>query len=388
MSLKLPSASGLKRALECPASQALPRAYSKGPWAERGDGVHDFIVRARLVGRDAAIDELDPDAPHYALCANLPLERMPQGGRLEAAFAWNWRTRTARFLGVMIDRNYDRFEILPEEFVGTLDLEGQVGDLAVLIDWKSGFRWLGPPESAPQLLFGALVSTAVRGLQDARVSFWYMRDNGSFYEDVAVLGPMELENFADELEAMVPRIERARATVAEGKIPTVSEGQWCDYCPAMASCPAKVTLARAMLTEPELLERQLGTLTHENAGRVYERIKQFEDIAKRIKDAIRGLATVAPVPLSGGKSLREVPWPATILKADVVHRVIAQRYGQDVADKACPREASQSGIQKAIGEPVAKAGGKVAPAVRELLELIEQERGLVVLRRPQVREGK
>ena len=386
--MKLPSASALDRSFACPASQALPRVRSSGPWAERGQGVHDFIVTAQLKGRDLALEELDPEASHYQLCVNLPLDQMPQGGRLEASFAWNWQTRTARFLGVNLDRQYDAYDILPEEFVGTTDLDGAVGDLAVVIDWKSGFKHLGPPEQSGQLRFGALAVAGVRGLDRARVSFWYLRDDGGFREDFAELNALDLADFADELEELVERIQRAREIVAAGKLPTVSEGPWCDYCPALASCPAKTALARAMVTEPQLLLERLGTLTPADAGIVYERIKAFEQIAKRIKDGIRSMATLEPIPLSGGKLLREVSWPNTVIKQEVAYKVIAEKYGPDVADQACPRDVTQASIERAVRSATVKQKKPTAPAVRELLREIEQAKGLVVISQPQVREGK
>ena len=385
--MRLPTASAIDRAMHCPASCVLPQVHSTSEDAERGTAVHAFIVDARARGRDAALDAIEIGAPHRRLCEAMPLDRMPTGGRHELALAWSAATDTARLLGENIGRNYPALD--PAEFAGTADLAGLIEpDLGGVWDWKSGYRRLGPARESWQLRFNALALSRYLSCSRVRAAFWYLRDDGLLAEDAHEFNAIELADFADDLAQLIQRIAHVDEQVRAEQVPTVSEGPWCDYCGAVSACPAKTALARALVVESANLEQRITSLTIEDAGRAWAKLRAFEAIAKRIKAGLQQFARVHPVPLPSGKVLREVEWPNTEVDGEIAWRELHSLFGPDIAHVACPRQTSQAAIERAIRPLAAAQSVAVTPLYERAIKAIADAGGVIKTTEPQIREVK
>jgi hypothetical protein len=363
----LPTASALDRALRCPASCTLPQVHTTSKYAARGSGVHVFLEAVRAVGRDAALAEVAPE--HRKLCEALPLDDLPKGGQAEVAVAWDYETDKARILGEGTRRDYS--DAKPTEFVGTADLLGTANGSVVVVDWKTGYGDLPPAKEAAQLLFFALAGSRLTGLSRAHVSFVRLKDGGEVYRDSARLDAFDLEDFAYRLRRLAVGLDNLRTDTG---IPDVTEGL-CHYCPAFMACPAKTRHALA-IANPTALGETLSTLVVEDAARAWEKLKAVEDIVKRTKKALKDYSRILPLPLSTGKTLKEVEIPDTSIDSAVAFDVLRRMFGDDIATRI--PKFTQAGIKKVL--PVADA--------KKALGEIEAAGGFVTTVEVQVRESK
>ncbi len=379
----LPSVSGIDRATNCDGSSVLPNAFEEGSiYASIGTGVHTFIVRAREVGRDEALAEVALDADHRRFCEQLPLDKLPQGGRLEAAFAYDPETDTARVLGLNINRAYLAHGWKPEsEIPGTADIDGVLGgDTVYLRDYKTGHKRLGPPDKSSQLRLLALAASRARGLDKADIGFFYLREDGTFYEDRANLNAFDLADIADETRALVQRIRATAARYQAGEVPNVSLGSWCEHCTSLPFCPAQVSIARSIAKYEEP-----GPLTVDAAAKAWAILDAYDVLAERARRSLRDFAKTQPIPLLSGKELRLVDWTTTKLDTAVAKAVLVEKYGEKVGEAAVQRTVTQGSIEDAIRGIATSTGGKLAPLQREILTEIEIRRGLTRMIVPQVR---
>jgi hypothetical protein len=362
---RLPSASRLARADACPASESLPHADSTDEWGTRGTKVHEFLHRAAAVGREAALAEVDDDVLDF--CAAVPLDKLPNGGDREVALAWDHATDKARVVNTKGHRDYSSQS--PTEFVGTADYVGRDGNRVVVLDWKTGHRYLGPARDSWQLRMLALAAARLAGVEQADVAYFFLREDGTVVPTWATFDAFDLADIADELFALAARLRSAEATT------TYAEGDHCDYCPAWMSCPAKVALARAIGTgeavvELDALEQQVEEMTAAQLGAVVLKVERVIDLAERVKDMARRRAAMADVPLGDGRVLGVQMRKYTIVKDEIAYQVIRERHGVEAADKAAPRSLTLKAIN---------AFGK------ETAEEIEKREGIIVGKKPEVR---
>lgn len=365
MTRRLPTASALQRAFACPASEALPQSRSTSEYAERGTKAHVFIEEARKVGRELALAQVDDEMRTF--CEAIPLDQLPAGGSHEVALAWNYETDTARALAGEGHRDYHA--ALPTEFVGTADYVGVDGDAVVVVDWKTGHRSLGPAGESWQLRMLALAASRLTGKDAARVAYFFLREDGTVAPSWASFDAIDLAEVRDELYDLAVYVLPGSAAA----VPV--EGEWCDYCPAWMSCPAKVALARAIGdgTALEGVEQKVEAMTAAQLGEVYVKLERVLDLAERVKDAARRRAAMCDVPLGDGRVLGTVQWPYTVVNPGVAYTTIAELQGFDAADAACPRGASLAAVKK-CGTGV--------------LEEIERRGGVITGKKPQVRVHK
>ncbi len=380
----LPTASQLDRALNCPASCALPQVRTQSAAADFGTGVHRFLERAHAIGRDEALAEIPEDASHRALCEQLPLDELPAGGRREVSFAWDMTSGQARVLG----SHRDYSTVTDSELCGTADMIGTVDGVGVAVDWKSG-RHVGDPATSGQLQFLSLALAQAFGVDEVRASFVYLRDDGTFYRDEVTFDGFDLAAFAERLRALPARIAAARERIDSGRAPDVSNGPWCRFCPAAAACPAKVALARSFGGELAALRSKVAALSPTEAGQVYARAIEYRELVDAVIDGLKDVARVQPLELPDGRMLQEtmvrVP---TKVDADVAERVIEEMYGTEVAREAVATEKSTTltAIETALRKRAAP--GKLAGLKRETVDAIRARGGLREGMAPQVRACK
>ena len=367
---RLPSASALDRAFNCQASEAYPHSQSTSEYAALGTAVHAFIEAARKYGRDAALEKIEADAPHRAFCEALPLDELPTGGDHEVKLAWDYERDTTRILPG--DGKRDYFPATPTEFVMTVDYVGRNGAV-VVGDWKTGFRYLGPARESRQLRIGALAAARLTGIDDAKVFYATLREDGSVFFSWATFDAFDLAEIADEMRQLAGQL-RALHTVRANLDAEVQphEGPWCDYCPAFNACPAKMQLARAIGNGNALksIPERIEDMTDSELATAYAAIERYDDVAERVRKAIRQRAAMQPVDLGDGRILGSVDWPWTVVNATVAYEVIAEKLDAKTADEIMPRSATLTAIKK-LGKPV--------------LEAIEQRGGIITGKKPQVR---
>ena len=387
-----PSASNMERAELCAGSFALPQVYREGDsFASQGDAVHDFLVNARLEGREEALAKvLDPE--HHRFCAAINLDALPQGGRYEIAMAWDPDTDTARVLGENIGRAYREHGLRPHEVAGTADLAGVVRDTGVVVDWKSGFRDLGDPRESAQLATLALMVSRIFKVSKVIVSYFYLRDDGSFRPREAVFDSFDLADTVDRLHGILERVYAARDQARAGRVPNVATGQHCRYCTAFDHCPAKATLALQLASPVPALAPPGGVpgvaLTPAQAGVAWERVREAEQVLDRIKGSLKEYAQRTPFRTPGGLVVREVQWPDTEVVADVAHSVLEKEYGLVVANEAAPRVTSLARVKRALSGVATARKMKLAPLLREVSAAIEGAGGITKTTSPQVRAMK
>lgn len=381
----LPTASSLDRALACPASCALPQVKTTSEHADNGTAVHAFIVRAREVGRDAALAEVPEESRDF--CAQLPLDELPAGGRHELAYAWNYVTGEARILGCGTSRDYS--DVTPEEYCGTADLIGAKDGRGVVDDWKSG-RYVGEPGTAAQLLLAALALVSIDpSMEEVEVAFFYLRDDGTFFPDRAIVDRFDLAAFAERLKELPRRIEHARQVIESGRQPDVNNGPWCRYCPAAAACPAKTALARSFGAELATIREKVGALSPVEAGKVYAKALEYKDLVDEVIAGLKDVARVHPLELPDGRVLREVEWKLpTKVTAEIAEEVLTDLHGEQVAKLAIETEkrTTLTAITKAL-RTVARPG-TLAKLERQAVEQIRNRGGLKEGTAPQVRAVK
>jgi hypothetical protein len=377
------TASQLDRVIHCPASAALPQVRQRSDAADFGSGVHAFLKLADKVGREAALAEIAEDAPHRDLCEQLPLDELPKGGRREVAFARNRITGAVRILGEGEHRDYS--DVTEDEDCGTADLIGTKNGRGIVKDWKSG-RHVGNPATAAQLLFFALCVAEIAEVDEVEVAFVYLRDDGTFYEDCAVVDSFDLAAFAETLRTLPKQIEAERGKIYAGRQPDVFNGPWCRFCPAAAACPAKTALARSFGAELVSIRDQVSALSSVDAGKVYQKALEYKDLLEEVIAGLRDVARVSPLELPDGRVLREtlVKLP-TKVDANVAEEVLTELHGEKLAREAVTIEKSVTltaieGALRKMAQP-----GQLAKLKKQAIEKVRQRGGLREGTVPQVR---
>jgi hypothetical protein len=369
---RLPTASQLHRAFHCAASEVLPHFQSTSEVGKNGTTVHRFIETARKDGREVALAQVAEDDAH-AFCEAVPLDQLPAGGTHELALAWDHEADTARALPSVGHRDYG--DAKPSEFVGTADYVGRDGAAVVVLDWKTGHKYLGPAHESRQLRMLALAAARLEEVDEARVGYCFLREDGTYSFSWASFDAFDLAEIADELRDLVSTLDDAQ-TAADVRDPAdFHEGEWCDYCPAFNSCPAKMQLARAIGTGEALrdlatIERRVEAMTDAELARAYEAIERYDDVAERVRKAVRARAAMQPIELPDGRRLGAVPWPFTSVKPDIAYQTVRELHGEAAAEAAVPRKATIGALKKLGPETVAE---------------VERRRGVITGSKPQVR---
>lgn len=303
------TASSAARAAACPASCALPATSSTSSYAERGRSIHAFIRRV-LVGtsREAALALVDPQ--WRATCAGIDFEQVCSDltdVRVELAFAWNVKTRKARFIGENLERNYGPRD--PWEICGTSDIIGfDYRARPVVWDTKAGHQRVTAIPENWQMRFFGIVLRALYGAPEVDGRLGYVRESGNILRTAHTLDGFALDEFEDELESAAERVVRAREDFAAGKRLRVVQGdEQCQFCEATASCPANVALARSMVSDIGDLaakaERDLQAMTPRELGDVYEKLGNMKRLVEIVDDGLKVVGAHRPFELADGRTV-------------------------------------------------------------------------------------
>jgi hypothetical protein len=375
----LPTASGLTRALRCPASCRLPQATREaGAPATTGTQVHTFLETVAALGREAALEAVT-DERAYRICAALDLATLPIGDGTswasEVALGWDLATGAAREVGRNVGRGYPT---KPGELYGTADLVALSPDKGTVyvLDVKTGRGWMPSAQESAQLRFLAMAACATYGASQAEVGHLHVREDGTAWLERGSLDALELDLFAEQLRTLAAQVEAREGALAEGP--------WCKYCPAFSSCPAKVALACASVNAP-------AELTLEVAAKAWLRMKEVRQVMDRMEETLKEYAREQPVPLGNGMVLAPVESSRDELDGAKVYATMAKLYGPEVAQASVDLDASKKSLDRGVrmvAEQLKTKGEKAT--LKDLnakaLEAVRQAGGVLTKTRVEVRE--
>ena len=318
MTVHLPTASSIERAIVCPPSQVLPQVNDGGGIdAERGTVIGRF-ARDVVAGEpyELALERV-PRKDWQATCRNLDWKTL-QGDlrqlRAEVAYAVHPETLIGREVGINLGRQYPSSEQLarlfgvPEGsaiFVGTNDLEGRKGGvLEVVCDIKTGAEVTTCSQN-PQMRFHALARALATGADEVEARLLYIRADGRVFTDSHLFQSFELQLFGDALCELVSRLEQAKRDLTDGHV-VVHESRLCLYCGAYPVCPAKTSLARAMLGDLQTAIATPRALTPQEGGKAWLMADEAIKLGKRVKEAMNDMARQNPLPTRVGKAVKEM----------------------------------------------------------------------------------
>ena len=351
----LPTGSHVSRARHCPGSFALSAVRETSPEAARGIAGHRYLEAAGRGTSHAAVMAQIP-AEHHEMCAAIDLEGLPLGpGYLqEVAYALDLETGEARSLGSGLERDYSSARA--SEVVGTIDVACRLA--AEVYDYKfEGFdSSTDPVERNDQLRFAALCEARVLGHQAAKATIIHFRPDGSHWEEPHEFDALDLDTFEGELHAIVARVRAAQEAAERGVVPDVSRGEWCHWCPAVPACPAITGLIRAAAQAPTATaEDILSALSPATAASAYRRVREVQDVMKKVQTALYLYASKHDIDLGDGHVYGAVRSERKVIDARIARKVLAERFGPEVAEAACEFETTQAAIGRALLTVVAAA---------------------------------
>src|SRR5690606_19492231 len=367
----------------CPASWALPHAEEAEPSepSRRGRAIHAFLADVSVHGREAALERVPEE--YRAICEAIDTDKLPTHLAHEVAFRLNLRTGAARELGRNIDRNYELDRSDWDEYCidGTADLVGidDEDDAVVVYDYKTG--WSAQDDAADHWQIKALALAAARayGKSNARLGIIRVWESGTVSYDVATFDAFDLDRIEVDLCAVLDRRFEAVNEIRAGRVPTVTTGRHCRYCPAFHACPAQVALVRQAAAAPEDLERRFAELiTPENAALAYHRIVEVQMVLDRVMKQIKALAEKAPIPLGNNRMLGSVERTRESIVAEKALPILRDHFGDEVARAAAEVSITKTRLRDALREYAQRTGEKLKHVEQQALELLRTSGGIQV----------
>jgi hypothetical protein len=362
------TASQVERLIACPGSAALPQARTVTVWSDAGEERHEWLARVVETGDAGEAPEHWREQAEEIVATLLP--HLADGIEAESPLAYDVATGEARRLPRGAHRDYR--ELGPFEIAMTVDVL-VAGGRPVVWDFK-GFLDVAPAERNWQLRVAALAVARLVGATEVDVAICYVREGQRLRWDRAVVDYIDLEEAARRLRALHGAVAEQVAQVAARRLPTVSQGPHCRFCPSHASCPASTALIRRLTSGAEVDELGLlRPLDDATARAAYERLQAAKQMLKRIEGALYAHAAERPIPLGEGRFFGKHDTPGREeIDGDIAWRVVSELHGRDLADAAVERSASKASIKRAL------QGAKVTPvaaAEREILRLVRAAGG-------------
>lgn len=354
----------------CPAAGAIPWVEDLDDDNDRRDEgkvAHRFlelVSKGRERGlpteeaRDVALAQIPDDDRHIA--AVIDIEHLPVDLRAEVSFAWNWKTRTGRYLGQGLDR---RYQALPEgvapidpdaEIPGTVDILGHDPENATVLvgDYKRGVTRYPRPGVFAQTLLGGLAAASVLGAERAVLDLVYLNDDGESFLVRDEVDLWDLERGAERIARAVAAAQGYAPLVAAGAPVPLVTGKHCRYCPARKNCNATTALVRAL---PERFESVLAEgpwrdLALDRRARRYHLVVGLKRLLEDMLSEVYADAAANPIDLGDGTVLRAEPYEREKLVGDVAYNVLAGMVGKEAADRAVKRSVSKDAAGKEISE--------------------------------------
>ena len=354
------TASQLNRLMRCPASNSFPGVMDSSSYSADGVAIHAFLENVSKLGRDAALALVPEDL--RPRCARIPCEDLPVNLSAEVPLALDLHTGRAR----ICSRRGRQYDVWPNEWAGTADVVGRMGEVVFVADWKTGPRPVAVRDNW-QLAFYAVAAARLYDASGAVVEVIQIDEDGEIYRKRIELDLVDLDDAFGAFVDLRASIEEAESDVRDGRAPSVREGDHCNRCPSFVHCPAKVALVKRMAHGHayDEFEAAIGALDIADAGRVYLEVKRFKRLVNRIERQIYAIASERPIPLPGGEELRLVTKEGNErIDGDIAWSVISSLFDRETADRAVGRTASKAGLKRALDVP-RKELERIVDAIRE-----------------------
>lgn len=368
---RLPTFSGIGRAMACRASCVLAQADHVSDEAESGTAMHSFLERVaalraegKVAEEAAAVALTEAPEDEQPFLASIPVEELPTDPKAfaaEVALAFDAATGKCREIGRGLARNYG--EVAPTEFVGTVDIAALMDSDGVFVaDWKKRGRYVRAARDNWQIRAGLVAAAGAWGRTRGRGSIIRIYEDGDVYRDRGDLSAPDLEQARYELTMLAVSIVKDRAAYSRGEQIPATTGSHCRYCPSFQFCPANLTLARRMAAEPQAVQIELEALvTRETAPQVVRALAQAKAIVKAIEDAIDSLASQAaadgqPLEMGDGTVYAPIPRQRESIDGELAAPILRAELGEH-ASVAIALDVTKAGIKKAIGRKLNGARG-------------------------------
>jgi len=377
--MKIPSASRWQRFTACAPSGHLPVSYEEsGDAATKGTIIHKFIETSRKTGsRERALKAVPDDLK--PLCYAISLDDVPASAESEVVLVYFGQYQRLNEVpkGTMRD---DCLIMVADLFDYDKDT-----DAVYVADWKTGRGFVPAAENNWQMKIGALLGARVVGASKAHVSIIRIDDAGNLHEDKAEFDEFDLCDIEEQMLATLKAGYASERAMGNGKLPVVTEGQHCKYCPSFLFCPAKRALVRAAVGNPEETVKTLEKeLLRENYTEAYLGLRRLADASKALWKALFSRAQEEPIPIGDGMVWGPSVVTTEKIDGDIAYRVINE-IGQQAqipgfAEKAVGFTCSKASITRAVAsvEGAKDLGSSQAAVVRRLIDSIREEGGVEV----------
>lgn len=395
--------SSLDRVMACPASAVLPPTREVSPpseWSRRGTVIHNYLRDCNRLGQQEALTRVPLE--HLEACEGIDLSQMPVDGEAyaaEVALAYDWQ----RDVGREINRGSDSrdYGAAPTEVAGRTDVVALSPDAVVhILDYKTGYRYLGRAEESWQLKGYALAAARAYGMREASVSFVRVTESGQPWYIRAKLGYLELEETALALTTQAETVSRL---IAEGGAhkPELLEGHireglgWCKYCPAFWECPAK---HRRMRTMAARAQHSIDTppTTRALAAEALRDLRLDEQLNRRRREALEEFSRAAAIPVLDGDAetglvFGPIATPREEFDAIRGAAVLGARFGPDVATAAVENRPrlTKASVERAMRAWMANnpgQGHRITKLREAAIEALRRGGAAVIRRHTEYRE--
>lgn len=361
------------RAEACPPSTFLPRIDEVASRAaERGRAIHAFLCNVALVGRDDALLKVPKD--FLSDCEVIDLERMPHltpdAWAFEVGLAWDWENDSARELFRNSDsRDYSGCR--PAELAGTCDVLGATSDSVIILDVKTGYFPLGPPEKSLQLLSYAVAAARAYNKPNALVGWIRLRDGQPCFEQ-AFVPMLELDQAAARMRATVDAgLAGELLFTMDPSTLALNVGPHCKFCPSFRVCPANVSLLGELVRVSEG-KQNLPVLDAQTAPLVLQRAEAAQKVIDAVIETVKTYAEAHPFDLPNGDRYGKTG--STREKLDgLVGKQVLEGIDPELANRAVEvsYELTKAGLDRAVQARL-PAGKKKTHYVKELLDKLRE----------------
>ncbi len=360
--LYVATGSSIERLIQCASSIALPHLHYETAYSERGKAVHSFLEVHGSVGRVSALETV----PHEwrAACEALDLTGVEHLLSLtaEIAIAYDVETDTARELGRGQGRVYH--DVKETEIPCTLDVVGvrEVDGrrIGIVVDWKSGWATRKKKIATDwQMRFAAIAAMRLFDLDEVEVQLINLSEDGRPYVQKRTYHAFDVARAVAEVRAFYGRAVEVRELHAENRLPEKYEiGEWCDQCPARASCPAQRALISGLLDRP-ITSRPIAELPDAEVAELRGKLQRLK---KAVYAALEEIDNLVLAPGRGPLFLEKTAegklrFLASVVKegnefvdGPVTFAVVKELLGEEYATIAAPPDASKKGISLAVRE--------------------------------------
>lgn len=351
------SMSALPRVAVCAASAVLPQHEYGTQYAVDGTSRH-AEMEAAIIRRE--YDKLPAEVAE--LLADYP----PDGIYAELTMFYDFVNDSARSAERRESR-VDRYaSALPYEIPGTADVVAidRANRRGLVVDWK-GWEEVGAAAVNLQTTGYAMSLAKLFDLDVVIVAIAYLGE-GKQHVDIATIDGPLFDLWKDQLANLQLAVTRAR----RNPLPVI--GRQCRWCPAWEACPTQKALALELRDDSAVVRYEGASLEDDaTAAEVYDWVTRARVLLKRTSDALYARAARRPIPLRNGQFFGRVERPGNLkLTGDVVYNVVRALHGQEAADRAVGRDASQASIKRALkAAGVKSVEGELKAVLKRVAEM-------------------